>query len=107
MGLPASLTPLFMRMRFNVLGIKALMAKMNKAFFMFYNIIGSVCWVASMMLGGYFLNNWFLKKFDISLQEHIEVITITIILITTLPVLYKIFFGKKDEEETNPETPNL
>ena len=87
--------------------IVAGMVKMNKPFFMFYNIIGSVCWVASMMLGGYFLNNWFLKKFDISLQEHIEVITISIILITTLPVLYKIFFGKKDEEETNPETPNL
>lgn len=84
--------------------IVAGMVKMNKPFFMFYNIIGSICWVASMMLGGYFLNNWFFKKFGISLQEHIEAITIGIILITTLPVLYKIFFGKKDKDEEPTQT---
>ena len=79
--------------------IVAGMVRMSKPIFMFYNIMGSVAWVGSMMLGGYFLNGWFERKFDIKLQEHIEAITIGIILITTLPVLYKIFFGKKDEEE--------
>ena len=88
--------------------IVAGMVKMNKPTFMFYNIIGSVCWVASMMLGGHFLEKWVQQRFDFSLKDHIEAITIGIILITTLPVLYKVFFGKKEEEdEPNPETPNL
>ena len=58
--------------------------------------MGSLAWVSSMMLGGYFLNSWVLKEFGFSLQDYIEPITIAIILVTTLPVLYKLFFGKKD-----------
>jgi membrane-associated protein len=79
--------------------------KMNWAHFAFYNIIGSICWVSSMMLGGYFLNNWVQKKFDFSLQDHIEPITIGIILVTTLPVIYKLFFGKRTDEDTGTVNP--
>ena len=75
--------------------IVAGMVKMSRPFFMFYNIIGSVCWVASMMLGGYFLDAWVERKFGLSLKDHIEIIAIGIILVTTLPVLYKLFFAKK------------
>jgi membrane-associated protein len=75
--------------------IVAGMVKMSRPIFMFYNIIGSVCWVASMMLGGYFLDAWVEKKFGFSLRDHIEIIAIGIILVTTLPVLYKLFFAKK------------
>ena len=86
--------------------IVAGMVRMNKPVFMFYNIIGSVAWVGSMMLGGYFIDDWVKRKFGFSLQEHIEAITIGIILVTTLPVLYKIFFGKKigDDEEPTQTT---
>lgn len=84
--------------------IVAGMVKMDKPIFMFYNIFGSICWVSSMMLGGYFLNNWVVKKFGFSLQEHIEAITVGIILITTLPVIYKVFFGKKDNDEEPTQT---
>lgn len=63
--------------------------------FIFYNILGSIAWVASMMLGGYFLQSWVESKFGFSLKDHIEAITIGIILVTTLPVLYKLFFAKK------------
>ena len=76
--------------------IVAGIVKMNKATFMFYNVVGSICWVTSMMLGGYFLQAWVETKFGYSLKDHIETITIVIILVTTLPVLYKLFFGKKD-----------
>jgi len=76
--------------------IVAGIVKMNRATFMFYNIVGSICWVTSMMLGGYFLQAWVETKFGYSLKDHIETITIVIILVTTLPVLYKLFFGKKD-----------
>jgi membrane-associated protein len=78
------------------------MVKMEKHVFMFYNTIGSVCWVASMMLGGHFLESWVQKRYDFSLKDHIEAITIGIILVTTLPVIYKIFFGKRSDEDEEP-----
>jgi len=80
--------------------IVAGIVKMDRKTFVFYNIIGSICWVSSMMLGGYFLQSWVEKRFGYSLKDHIEVITIIIILITTLPVLYKLFFGRKKENPT-------
>jgi len=81
--------------------IVAGMVKMNRPVFMAYNIIGSVCWVATMMLTGYFIDSWVKKKFDFSLQDHIEVIAIGIILVTTLPVLYKLIFGRHEESESS------
>lgn len=75
--------------------IVAGIVKMHRPTFMFYNIIGSLAWVASMMLGGYFLDSWVERKFNFSLKDHIEAIAIGIILVTTLPVLYKLFFAKK------------
>jgi membrane-associated protein len=47
------------------------------------------------MLGGFYLQTWVEKEFGFSLKDHIEAITIAIILLTTLPVVYKIFFAKK------------
>jgi membrane-associated protein len=75
--------------------IVAGIVKMPKPHFIFYNIAGSIAWVCSMMLGGFFLQEWVEKKFGLSLEDHIEAITIAIILVTTLPVLYKLFFAKK------------
>lgn len=75
--------------------IVAGIVKMERAPFILYNLLGSIAWVSSMMLGGYFLDSWITKRFGFSLASHIEVIAIGIILVTTLPVLYKLFFGKK------------
>jgi membrane-associated protein len=65
------------------------------------------------MMGGYFLENWVNKEFNFSLTDYIEPITIAIILVTTLPVLWKLFFAKKkvvpveeivdDINKSNPE----
>jgi membrane-associated protein len=77
--------------------IVAGIVKMDWKTFVFYNIVGSVCWVSSMMLGGHFLQSWVLTQFGFSLKDHIEAITIIIILVTTLPVLYKLFFGKNNK----------
>jgi membrane-associated protein len=75
--------------------------------FLFYNVIGSIAWVASMMLGGYFLQSWVERRFEFSLKDHIEAITIAIILVTTLPVLYKLFFAKKSVVPHDPnKTPD-
>jgi membrane-associated protein len=75
--------------------IVAGIVKMDRAHFIFYNIIGSVSWVASMMMGGYFLQSWVERRFGYSLKDHIEAIAIIIIVITTLPVIWKLFFSKK------------
>src|SRR5215216_2346621 len=82
--------------------IVAGIVKMDRAVFIFYNILGSVVWVSSMMLGGYFLEEWVKSKFHFSLLDYIELITIAIILITTLPVLYKLFFAKKTVAPAQP-----
>lgn len=82
--------------------IVAGIVKMSRGVFIFYNILGSVAWVCSMMLGGYFLEEWVKKKFQFSLLDHIEIITVGIILITTLPVLYKLFFAKKKVVPAQP-----
>jgi membrane-associated protein len=57
-----------------------------------------------MMLGGYYLQTWVQERFQFSLKDHIEAITIIIILVTTLPVLYKLFFAKKKPVETTSNT---
>jgi membrane-associated protein len=75
--------------------IVAGVVKMNRATFLLYNMLGSICWVLAMMLGGHFLQSWVLSHYQFSLKDHIEGITIAIILVTTLPVLYKLFFSRK------------
>ncbi|RFS20956.1 DedA family protein [Chitinophaga silvatica] len=67
--------------------------------FMFFNIIGSFAWVFSMMLAGHYLD-----KIFPNLKEHLELIILIIILITTLPVIIKLVTGKakpKEEVLTN------
>lgn len=76
--------------------IVAGIVKMEKGAFTLFNILGSSAWVLSMMLGGYYLQQWVENQFHFSLKDHIEAIAIVIILITTLPVLFKLFSGKKD-----------
>jgi membrane-associated protein len=75
--------------------IVAGIVKMHRPTFILYNVLGSLAWVCSMMLGGYFLQTWVLQQFNFSLKDHIEAITIAIILMTTLPVIWKLFFAKK------------
>lgn len=57
--------------------------------FTLYNIIGSIAWVFSMVLAGSLLQDAVMKWFGFSLKDHLEVIVIGIILVTTLPVIYK------------------
>ena len=68
---------------------------MDKKKFAFYNIVGCIAWVTSMLLIGHYLNAFTKNQFGIDLEEHLEVIVIAIVLLTTAPVLFKMFFGKK------------
>lgn len=63
--------------------------------FFSYSIIGAVAWVVSMTMTGYLLgSNEFVK-------HNLEKIVIGIILVTTLPVIFKMVFGKKEEAKVS------
>lgn len=70
--------------------IVAGIAGMNKKKFMFNNMVGSILWSFSMIFAGHYLSALFLEKYNIDLKSHIEYIVIGIVLVTTLPVLWKL-----------------
>ena len=67
---------------------------MEKKKFTFYNIVGCVTWVFVMLFAGHYLQELFLKQFNFDLREHLEVIVVGIVLVTTAPVILKLIFGK-------------
>jgi membrane-associated protein len=72
---------------------------MDKKKFAFFNIIGCVAWVLSMLFIGHYLNAFVKTQFGIDLEKHLEIIVIAIVLVTTAPVLIKLFFGKKKTKD--------
>ncbi|MEP6628148.1 MAG: VTT domain-containing protein [Ginsengibacter sp.] len=64
--------------------------------FISFNIIGAVCWIASLTTLGFALgeNAW--------IKEHLEWIIIGLVVVTTAPVAFKMFFSKKNEPATVP-----
>lgn len=75
--------------------IVAGIVQMNKSRFFLFNIIGSVAWVFSMLVGGHYLQKWILSQFGFDLKLHLEIIVLGIVLITTAPVIFKLLFNKK------------
>ncbi|GGB22112.1 DedA family protein [Puia dinghuensis] len=69
---------------------------MDKKKFVLYNVVGSLAWVFAMLFAGHYLDKLFMTKFGFDLKKHLEVIVIGIVVITTAPVLYKLFFGRKN-----------
>jgi membrane-associated protein len=69
--------------------------QMERKKFMFYNVLGCIAWVFTMLIAGHYLDKLFIREFGFDLKQHLELIVIGIVLITTLPVLYKLFFGNK------------
>jgi membrane-associated protein len=78
--------------------IVAGIVQMEKKKFTYFNIVGCVAWVTSMILAGHFLQKWILKQFGFDLKDHLEVIVIVIVLISTLPIIWKLFFSKSKED---------
>lgn len=76
--------------------IVAGIVQMDKKKFSFYNIVGCLLWVFLMLIAGHFLQKWVLSQFGFNLKEHLEIIVIGIVLITTAPVIIKLATGKKD-----------
>jgi membrane-associated protein len=77
--------------------IVAGIVNMDRKKFGFYNIVGSIAWTASMLSAGHYLQKLFLENWGYDLKEHLEMIVLGIVLVTTAPVLIKLFFGKKKD----------
>lgn len=77
--------------------IVAGVVKMEFRKFIVFNIIGSVAWVCSMILIGFYLG-----KNIPGLENHLELIVLGIVVITTAPVLLRFLLGKKKTAEAKP-----
>lgn len=65
--------------------------EMEKKKFLLYNVLGSLLWSFTMIFSGHYLYELFLKQFNIDLKHYIEYIVIVIVVVTTVPVLMKLF----------------
>jgi membrane-associated protein len=78
---------------------------MDRKKFAVNNVIGCVAWAISMLFAGHYLYKFFLNRFNFDIKEHLEAIVILIILVTTAPVLWKVFTrGKKKEQDGHGST---
>lgn len=75
--------------------IVAGIVEMDRKKFVFFNIVGCIGWVFSMLFGGHFLQKWILSEFGFDLKDHLEVIVLGIVLVTTFPIIYKLIFHKE------------
>jgi len=71
--------------------------KMDKKAFLRDNIIGAVLWSFLLIFAGHYLDKLFMDQFGIDLKKKLELIIIVIVLITTVPVIGKFLFGKKED----------
>ena len=75
--------------------IVAGIVKMDRKKFHFFNIVGCISWVFTMIFAGYFLQKWILNQFGFDLKDRLELIVLGIVLITTAPVIIKMVSSKK------------
>lgn len=57
--------------------------------FISFNILGAICWIASFTTLGFMLGE------NVWIKEQLEWIIIGLILITTVPVIFKMVFSKR------------
>ncbi|KQT26239.1 alkaline phosphatase [Chryseobacterium sp. Leaf405] len=77
--------------------IVAGIVRMDKKEFLRDNVIGAVLWSFILIFAGHYLDKLFMDQFGIDLKKKLELIIIVIILITTVPVIIKFLFGKKED----------
>jgi membrane-associated protein len=75
--------------------IVAGIVQMDRKKFAFYNIVGCIAWTVSMLFAGHYLDKLVNESFGIDLKKHLEVIVLSIIFVTTAPVIAKLFFSRK------------
>ena len=75
--------------------IVAGLVKMRGATFALYNIVGSILWVSVLVGTGFLLGE------NISVKTNLEKIIIGIVIITTVPVIFKMIIEKKKKKASN------
>ena len=75
--------------------IVAGIVNMDRKKFHFFNIVGCVSWVFTMIFAGYYLQKWIFNQFGFDLKDRLEFIVLGIVLITTAPVVIKMLSSKK------------
>jgi membrane-associated protein len=77
--------------------------KMNYRTFLFYNVIGGVGWIMSMLLLGYMLDpvlKEFFPQFEIA--KHIDKVILVVVLLSVSPMVYK-WWAHRRAGKTAPE----
>ena len=82
--------------------IVAGIVQMENKKFTFCNIAGSLAWVFSMLFAGHYLQQFILKVFNFDLKQHLEIIVLGIVLVTTVPIFLKLLLDKKKNNKKNP-----
>lgn len=75
--------------------------QMNKGKYLLYNVLGSTAWSFSLLFSGHYLYQIFLKEFNFDLKLHIETIVLVMVIVTTAPVVVKLFFQKNNDISEN------
>ena len=70
--------------------IVAGIVKMDKAKFTYFNVLGCLAWVASMLCAGHFLQSYIFNQFQFDLKKHLEIIVLVIVFVTTAPVIFQV-----------------
>ena len=81
--------------------IVAGIVQMDRKKFMFYNVVGCISWVMSMLIAGHYLYKFFLTRYNFGIKEHLEVIVLIIVLVTTAPVIMKVISSGKKKPEAH------
>jgi membrane-associated protein len=79
--------------------IVAGIVQMDYKRFTFYNVIGCVAWSFSMIAAGHYLQKLFISQFNFDLTKHLEIIVLGIVLVSTLPIIFKLVKNRREEKQ--------
>ena len=68
--------------------------------FLTFSVLGSLLWILSMVLAGYFLGGVIERALNIKLEDHIEKVVIVVVFLSLLPPIIEFLksrFGKKEQ----------
>jgi len=80
--------------------------KMDRAKFHFFNIAGCIAWVVTMIFAGFFLQKWIYSQWGFDIKDHLELIVLGIVVVTTAPVIIKLISSRKKGIQPPPPADN-
>jgi membrane-associated protein len=68
--------------------------RMTYSYFLFYNVIGGLIWIALFVFGGYYIGNIPIIK------DNFSIVTVLIILISVLPIAYEMIRNRLETSKS-------